>query len=98
MPCSGARAPRSLGTHPPKKVPTFADYLVFAAGFGSRRHGLALDEKLWFARTVRPCPEDTAGRLKNHELSVRAPHRPPILTTLQNFHHGGATRGASFAA
>src|SRR5439155_22068276 len=29
MPCSGARAPRSLGTHPPKKVPTFADYLVF---------------------------------------------------------------------
>src|SRR6059036_3101241 len=29
MPCSGARVPRSLGTHPPKKVPTFADYLVF---------------------------------------------------------------------
>src|SRR2546422_7914296 len=29
MPCSGARAPRSLGTHPPKKVPTFANYLVF---------------------------------------------------------------------
>src|SRR6266571_8338278 len=29
MPRSGARAPRSLGTHPPKKVPTFADYLVF---------------------------------------------------------------------
>src|SRR5207253_2736788 len=28
MPCSGARAPRSVGTHPPQKVPTFANYLV----------------------------------------------------------------------
>ena len=51
---------------------------------------IAMYERLWFARAVRPGPEDTSGSLENHEPAVRTPHGIRVLKAV-----GQAGLGAS---